>query len=349
MFFTTMARCSLNEMQIGKHDTDEKVFIIAEIGNNHEGDFDLARKMVRSAAEAGADAVKFQTIAPEELVSPMDENRIKQLSRFQFNPDQFRELSFEAEECGVVFMSTPFDLSAVKFLDPIVPVFKIASGDNDFWPLIDCVANTGKPLIISMGLGQVENADSLIKFVENSTKKNGRTVPEIALLYCVVSYPAPIDQVCISGINQLNLGGVTAGFSDHTIGIRASELAVAAGARIIEKHFTLDKDQSDFRDHQLSADPDEFAALVKVVREVEGILGDSTKPIKVCEAGNERLVRRSIAAVRDITVDERVTWDDLCWVRPRVGLKPGEENLICGRKLTKNIVRGEAFTMAHFE
>jgi sialic acid synthase SpsE len=336
-------------MQIGKHNTDDKVFLIAEIGNNHEGDFDLAREMVRSAAEAGADAVKFQTVIPTRLVSHTDEKRIKQLARFQLTCDQFGELSRQAEACGIAFMSTPFDLEAVEFLDSLVPAFKIASGDNDFWPLIDRVAQTGKPLIISMGLGQTENAQTLIDFVEASASKHGISVPEIAFLHCVVSYPTPPEQAGIAGITRLARSGVTVGYSDHTMGIRAAELAVAAGARIIEKHFTIDKDQSDFRDHQLSAAPGEFAALVRAIREVEILLGDPTKMMKECETDNETLVRRSIAAARDIAVDKTVTLGDLCWVRPRAGLKPGEEDSICGRKLTKAIAHGEAFTLAHFK
>jgi len=336
-------------MQIGKNNTDDKVFLIAEIGNNHEGDFDLAREMMLSAAESGADAVKFQSIVPTRLVSHTDEKRIKQLARFQLAPDQFEELSHQAAACGIAFMSTPFDLESVGFLDSLVPAFKIASGDNDFWPLIDRVAQTGKPLIISMGLGQTENAQALIDFVEASARKHEISAPEIALLHCVVSYPTPLEQAGISGITHLGRTGVTVGYSDHTMGIRAAELAVAVGARIIEKHFTIDKNHSDFRDHQLSADPEEFAALVRAIREVEILLGDPTKKMKECETDNETLVRRSIAATRDITVNETVMWDDLCWVRPRIGLKPGEEDSICGRKLTKAIARGEAFTLAHFE
>jgi N,N'-diacetyllegionaminate synthase len=336
-------------MKIGGKDTSESTFIIAEIGNNHEGDFDLAQEMVRSAAEAGADAVKFQTIVPTRLVSRTDENRIKQLVRFQLTFDQFGELSRQAEACGIAFMSTPFDPEAVKFLAPLVPAFKIASGDNDFWPLIDLVVQTGKPLIISMGLGQAGNAKVLVDFVETSARKHGISVPEIALLHCVVSYPTPLEQAGIAEIAQLARAGVTVGYSDHTMGIRVAELAVAAGARIIEKHFTIDKNRSDFRDHKLSADPEEFAALVRAIQEVETLLGEPTKLIKECEATNENPMRRSIAANRNILVGETIRWKDLCWIRPRVGLKPGEEDLICGRKLIKAIADGEAFTLDHID
>ena len=336
-------------MQIGKHNTDDKVFLIAEIGNNHEGNFDLACEMIRLAAHAGADAVKFQAIIPDRLVAAGESVRIEQLDRFRLTPEQFGNLRDEAEKNGILFMSTPFDPAAVDWLDDLVPAYKIASGDNDFYPLIDRVAQTGKPIIVSMGLGSAGNGRELLEFLRNSWERHGVPEPGIGLLHCVVSYPTPMREAGLSALGQLKFPGVTVGYSDHTIGIRAAEMAVAAGARIIEKHFTIDKDHSDFRDHQLSADPDELMALVKSIHEVETLLGDPTKLMKACEAGNEMLVRRSIAAARDIAVDETITLGDLCWVRPRAELKPGEEDSICGRKLTKAIAHGEAFTLAHFK
>ena len=336
-------------MQIGNQNTDDKVLIIAEIGNNHEGSFDLACEMIRLAADAGAAAVKFQSIVPDRLVAVSESARIEQLDRFQLTPEQFGNLRDEAEKNGILFMSTPFDPATVDWLDDLVPAYKIASGDNDFYPLIDRVAKTGKPVIVSMGLGSAGNGHELLEFLRKSWKMHGVPEPGLGLLHCVVSYPTPMREAGLGALEQLKLPGVTVGYSDHTIGIRAAEMAVAAGARIIEKHFTIDKNHSDFRDHQLSADPDELTTLVKSIHEVETLLGDPVKLMQECEADNEMRVRRSIAAARDIAVDETVTLDDLCWVRPRAGLKPGEEDLICGRKLTKEIAHGEAFTLAHFK
>ena len=166
-------------------------------------------------------------------------------------------------------MSTPFDLAAIEFLDPLVPAFKIASGDNDFWPLIDRVVRTGKPLIMSLGLGQLAKVDEVIEFVTASAGKHGIPVPDLALLHCVASYPTPPEAAGLAGVHRLMGRGVTVGYSDHTLGIRAAELAVAAGARVIEKHFTIDKNHSEFRDHQLSADPADLKALVVTIREIE--------------------------------------------------------------------------------
>lgn len=331
-------------MKIAHIDTDQEVFLIAEVGNNHEGDHGLACELVRLAAGAGAHAVKFQTIIPERLVPPSQEARLATLRKFQFTPDQFRKLKEEADKAGILFMSTPFDLGAVDMLAPLVPAFKIASGDNDFFPLIERAAATGRPLIISMGLGHSPRAGELRDFVEAAWKKHGITDGQLAFLHCVVSYPTPPEDAGLFGMWPLRLPGVTVGYSDHTIGIRVAPLAVAAGARIIEKHFTIRHDYSEFRDHQLSANPDEMRDLARAIREVDSMLGHGTAPLRQSEAGNEMAVRRSIAAARSISKGEIISEADLCWLRPRSGMKPGEEPLICGRRAARDIAAGEAFT-----
>ena len=262
-------------MKIGNLDTDKKVLIIAEIGNNHEGDFELAKEMIDAAAEAGADAVKFQTITPNRLVSTTEQERIRQLQRFSFDRDQFAILKERADEKKVYFLSTPFDLEAVDWLNPLVPAFKIASGDNDFWPLLEKIASTGKPVILSLGLGKIKDATQIASFFKKEWRDSEITFPGLAFLHCVVSYPAPDDQANIRNITKIECEQVTPGYSDHTLGIKAAELAVACGARIIEKHFTLNKYHSDFRDHKLSADPNELKALVHAIADVEKFLGTS--------------------------------------------------------------------------
>jgi N,N'-diacetyllegionaminate synthase len=238
-------------LKIGNFNTDKKVLVIAEIGNNHEGDFELAKEMIDAAAEAGADAVKFQTITPNRLVSIREQERIRQLQKFAFDRDQFAALKERADEKNVIFLSTPFDLETVDWLNPLVPAFKIASGDNDFWPLLDKIASTGKPVILSLGLGKIKDATQIASFFKKVWRNSEIAFPGLALLHCVVSYPTPDDQANLRNIMKIELGQVTPGYSDHTLGIKAAELAVACGARIIEKHFTLNKNYSDFRDHKL--------------------------------------------------------------------------------------------------
>jgi len=335
-------------MIIGEFDTDKKVLIIAEIGNNHEGDFNVACEMIEAAAEAGADAVKFQTIVPDRLVSKKDTKRVEQLSSFAFNKQQFRELHDLAKHLSVIFLSTPFDLEVVDWLDDLVPAFKIASGDNDFWPLLDKVAKTGKPILISLGLGKIQESIEIREFLDLKWRSYNLLNPGIGFLHCVVSYPTPDDQAFLSNVSKIKCENVTPGYSDHTMGIKAAELAVANGARIIEKHFTLDKNYSDFRDHQLSADPQDLKILVQKIRKAEKMLGNNKSDLQECEKSNESAVRRSIATIRNMESGEIVSKEDLCWLRPRKGFRPGEEYLVVGRELVLPIKEGEHFTQNHF-
>lgn len=326
-------------MKIESFDIKDSVFIIAEIGNNHEGDFNVAVKMIRAAAESGADAVKFQTIIPEELVKPTETERIARLKKFQFSFEQFSELKNIARNEGVIFFSTPFDLKGAEFLNGIQPLFKIASGDNDFIPLIKHVMQFGKPLIISSGMAELAQMEKIYALAEN-VKTGFAANPGLAFLHCVTSYPTPDDQAGLSNILRLarHFPDVTIGYSDHTLGIDAPVYAVAAGARIIEKHFTLDKQYSDFRDHQLSADPAEFKEMVAKIRKLEAMFGDAE--VQSCEADFLTAARRSIALNKDMKADQVVQFEDLSWLRPGGGLSPGNEALVIGKKLKIDLKKG---------
>lgn len=327
-------------MKIAEFDIDKKVLIVAEIGNNHEGSASLAEEMVFSAAEAGADAVKFQTIRAAHLVSSSDQRRFEQLKAFELSGHVFDRLRRVADKAGVIFISTPFDLGVVDFLSPLVAAFKISSGDNTFYPLIERVAETGKPIIMSCGLAglsQLRYAKALIDRVWYDT---GATV-EMAVLHCVTSYPVPPGDANLALIRILKDElGCRTGYSDHTLGIDAAVASVAAGARIVEKHFTLNKEQSDYRDHQLSADPADLILMVQRIREVEELLGPGKKRLLSCEQNLLLPVRRSVVAARDLDKGEIVRWKDIDWTRPAGGLPPGKENLILGRTLVRNVARG---------
>lgn len=333
-------------MKIGRHDTDSRVVIIAEIGNNHEGSVARAEEMIGRAAEAGADAVKFQTIIPEFLVSPNDLARVKQLGRLCLEYDDFVRLKEVATQVGVEFLSTPFDLESVQFLESLVPAYKIASGDNNFFPLIEAVAKTEKPTIMSTGLA---DRDAIIEakiFIEAVWRDRGVN-PGLALLHCVSSYPTPAEAANLSAINALAELGVTVGYSDHTLGVSAAILSVARGARIIEKHFTLDKNFSDFRDHSLSADFDDMAKLVLGVREAELLLGGGGLVPGESEASDAVKIRRSIVAARNLQAGEVLVAEDLTWIRPGDGIAPGNEGRLIGRKLARAVERGDAIHFSH--
>lgn len=327
-------------MRIASHDLSERILIVAEIGNNHEGNFEIACRMVEAAADAGVDAVKFQTFQTRLFTSKADPARFERLSRFELSYDQFAALEQLARRRGLVFLSTPLDLESARFLEPLVDVFKVASGDNDFLPLIAQVCATGKPVIISTGLADLVHLQRIAAFAR-AAGADGR----LAFLHCVCAYPAPPDEVNLKVIPVMASElGCPVGWSDHTLGPDACLAAAAIGARIIEKHFTLDKNFSAFRDHQLSADPPEMRQIVDRVRHVERLLGCATKTLQPSERANQSAVRRSIAAAAALPRGHRLRAEDLIWLRPAIGLPPGEEDRLIARALTRDVAEGEAIT-----
>jgi len=320
------------------------VFIIAEVGNNHEGDFGLAQEMVGLAAEAGVDAVKFQTIVPEFFVNRSDEPRFSTLKKFQFSYDQFEQLSKQAHAADIQFISTPFDLHSAAFLGKICDAIKIASSDNTFFALIEAVAKTGKPMIISTGLADESEIRTAITAVNKVWGDNAPT-DRLGLLHCVSNYPTTPENANIGAVTSLKAAfpGRTIGYSDHTIGIEAARLAVGAGARIIEKHFTIANDHSDFRDHQLSADPATMKRLVETIRESSVLMGHGRIEMAACEVDIAPAIRRSIVAARPLKSGHVVTHKDLMWTRPGGGMPPGDEHEIIDKKLKAPMAEGDPF------
>lgn len=328
-------------MKIGNSDLSKNVFIIAEIGNNHEGSYTMAEDLIGLAAQAGVDAVKFQTFIPDKLVSEREEDRIKQLKKFQLSYDQFADLKKTADKVGVMFLSTPFDIESALFLNDLVPAFKIASGDNNFFPMIGEIAKTGKPIILSAGLTSFQQISKTKEFIEHIWDSNDIKTRELAILHCVVNYPTTANKANLLFIRELGKLGVTVGYSDHTIGINAAICAVGIGARIIEKHFTSSKEYSDFRDHKISADPDEMKLLVDSIREVSEMLGEGEKRILDVEKPLLQNVRRSIVAGSDLGKGTLIAMEHISWVRPGIGLPPGSERLILGKRLKKPVKKGD--------
>jgi len=327
-------------MIIGPVDTSKQILIVAEIGNNHEGNLDVARQLVREASRCGVDAVKFQTFRTEYFVSPTDVKRFARLKSFELSYQAFEELADFARELGLLFISTPLDMHSANFLAKLVDAFKIASGDNTFYPLIRFVLQTAKPVFISMGLSEGDEVRELIEFVRRESI--GNVEERLGLLHCVTSYPTPPEEANLRAIQYLarQFSG-TVGYSDHTVGIDAALLSVALGARVIEKHFTLDKNYSDFRDHQLSADPAEMRQLVDRVRLASQMLGKPEKTCQPCEQPIAGAVRRSIVAGRDVDEGNPLSLADLIWTRPGGGLAPGNEHLLIGKRLKRNVRFGE--------
>ena len=322
-----------------RFDSLDKVLVVAEIGNNHEGNFDLAMEMIEVAATTGVDAVKFQTFIPEYYVSSSDPARLEKLTRFMLTHDQYRALAEQASKLNLIFFSTPFDIQSAFFLNEIQSIFKISSGDNNFYPLIKTIASFNKPTIISTGLADL----ALLKYVENFWVGVGGLLDQLSYMHCVSSYPTPDDQANLGAIQTLqnNFPKMTIGYSDHTLGIKAAVLAVAAGAKMIEKHFTLNKMQSDFRDHQLSANPAEMQSLVSQIRETSILMGGGKKVMQQCEQDMQSVMRRSVAAARTISSGETLSMADLTWVRPGTGIPAGSEPEVIGKRILQGLNQGE--------
>jgi len=328
-------------MRIGSVDTDQRVALVAEIGNNHEGDAAVAEEMVRAAAGTGVAAVKLQTFHADRFVAPSDERRFAQLKRFELADDAVVGLAATAKELGIGFISTPLDLPSVDLLEPIADVLKVASGDLDFFPLVRRVAATDRPLVLSSGvsdLARINRALDEVRAVRGDLR-------DVAVLQCTSAYPAPAADINLRAIPWLaERLPCTVGFSDHTIGLDAVPLAVALGARVIEKHFTLEGIESDFRDHELSLTPPQMAELARRIELAETLLGRPGKEVLEVERPVAEAVRRSVAAGRDLPAGHVLGDDDLVWVRPGGGVAPGREWTLVGRTLARPLRAGERIT-----
>jgi len=319
---------------------EDRTLIVAEVGNNHEGSAEVAARLVREAAKAGVDAVKFQTFRTEEFVSPRQAERFARMKRFELTQEEFSGLADLARSCGLIFMSTPLDHSSARFLGGIVDIMKLASGDITHLPLIREIAAQGLPMVISTGNATVPEIDLALE-TARLARPAGKTGAEIALLHCVSAYPTPAEQANLAAMATLrDRYDCPIGYSDHTSGNKVAVLAVAAGARIIEKHFTLDNNYSDFRDHQLSADPVAMADLVREIRMAETILGTGEKIPQPCEVPARIEIRRSIAIGTPLPAGAVLTEAHLVWLRPGDGMQPGHEARILGRKAKRSLEAG---------
>ena len=322
-------------MKSKSFDFKKKVMVVAEIGNNHEGSFKIAKKLIQKASEAGVDAVKFQTFKTENFLNDQDKKKFRRYKKFELSKEEFFKLSKFAKSKNLKFISTPLDIQSAIYLGKIVDYFKISSGDNNYFQLIEKVLSFKKPIIISTGL--INFAE--IKKIINLIKKNKFTINNVALLHCVSDYPVSDKEANLMSIKFLkDKLKMNIGYSDHTLGIEACAMAVAYGAKIIEKHFTLDKNYSNFRDHKLSADPNEMIKLVETIKRLTLMRGNYSKNISKNEKKNLKLARRSIYAKCQIQKNEFVTADKIKIVRTYASLSPNKIKKILNKK-TKTLIK----------
>ena len=322
----------------------KRPMIIAEIGNNHEGSIKIAKKLIEEASKAGVDAVKFQTFKTEDYVNDKEKKRFKRLKKFELSEKEFLLLSKFAKKKNLIFISTPLDIGSAIFLRNIVDCFKISSGDNNFYQLIEKVLSFKKPTIISCGLLNSSGVNKLLKII----KKFKFPLKKLFLLHCVSCYPVANYEANLRSIEYLkNKFKINIGYSDHTLGIEAAIIATAYGAKIIEKHFTLRKNFSSFRDHQISADPAEMLNLVKSVKKSSMMIGSYNKEIATNEKKNLSSMRRSIYLKTNIKKGETITKDKIKLVRPFQILLTSEMNKVLNKKAKKNLDKNQPISLKH--
>lgn len=314
-----------------------RVFIIAEAGVNHNGDLALAHRLIDAAAAAGVDAVKFQAFTAESLVTDSagkaayqsrnlgDATRTQRemLQALELQAEDFSILRRHCQASHVLFLATPFDPVTADWLEPLVDRYKIASGDCTNLPLLDHIAGKGKPVILSTGMADLDEVRAAVDVLR---------VP-LTLLHCTTNYPCPPEEVNLRALQTLrDTFNVPVGYSDHTEGIDIPVAAVALGATVIEKHFTLDRHLPG-PDHRASLEPSELAAMVTAIRRVEAALGDGVK----CPQPSERAVqvhaRRSLVFARDLRAGQVLAAGDLVMKRPGSGLPPAQLSAVLGKRL----------------
>ena len=328
-----------------QQDCSFSCFLVAEIGVNHNGCVNKAMKLIDSAIRCGANAVKFQSFIPEELATNLaskaeyqkignekSKNQLGMLKKLSLSFQETLKLKDYCEARNIVFITTPFDFLSLNYCSKLgLKMIKISSGDLNNYPFIASVSKLNIPIILSTGMGSVAEISKAISTI----KDNGN--PSYLLLQCTTSYPAPVGS---SNLNAMVSMGVcfdcNVGFSDHTIGSVAAIVSRTLGARIIEKHFTLDKNDIG-PDHKASADPSEFSKLVSDVRNAEKALGSSHKAPSDVEKQNKVFTRKSIVASADIKKGQLITSKDITFKRPGTGLNPEFCDLIIGKSARMDI------------
>ncbi|WP_152042646.1 N-acetylneuraminate synthase [Salinigranum salinum] len=326
-------------------------YFIAEAGVNHDGDLDQARRLVDVAADAGADAVKFQTFDADRLVAPDApkaayqeetddaDSQYEMLRRLELPVSAHRRLIDHCEERGIQFLSTPFDTESADLLDELDrPAIKIGSGELDNLPLLRHVAGFGRPMLVSTGMGTLAEIETALDAIRDAG------APPVALFHCTSAYPAPLAEANLRAIRTMDEAfDVPVGYSDHTTAVETPAFAVAAGARLVEKHFTLDRTLPG-PDHAASLEPDELDRSVSLVRDATTALGSAEKAPTATELSNRDVIRKSLHVTTAVREGERFTESNVSVVRPADGLPPADLDRVLGERAATDLDAGEPVT-----
>ena len=330
-------------------------FIIAEAGVNHNGSLKIAKKMIDTAARAGADAVKFQVFMAEELATSYTpkapyqmkgihskESHLAMLKKLELDRKALKKLMGYCAGKGVIFIASPFDLKSIKLLNELgVKIFKIPSGEITNLPYLRKIGSLKRKIILSTGMSNLREIGKALSILINA----GTRKKDIIALHCNSEYPTPLEDVNLNAMITIKKAyGINIGYSDHTLGIEVPIAAVALGAYVIEKHFTLNKDMPG-PDHKASLEPDELNEMVQAIRKTEKILGSSSKKMSHSEIKNVKVVRKSIVAATPIKKGEIFTSENLGVKRPGAGLNPMKWNRVIGNIAKKDFVTNELIVL----
>lgn len=330
--------------------SSERCFVIAEIGVNHNGDMDIARRLIDVAADAGADAAKFQTFRADDLIvegtqavayqrkNDADLDQYKLLKALELSFEDHEELVAHCEARGIEFMSTGFDKTSLRLLlDLGIKRIKIASGEITNTPLVEYSAEACLPIILSTGMATLQEVAESVRTIRAVWDRLGH-VGDLVVLHCTSAYPTPLEEVNLAAMGTMARElGEAVGYSDHTTGILVAPMAVAAGAQLIEKHITLDRTMKG-PDHAASLEPGELKAMVSDIRRAELIRGNGVKAPRAVEMEARSLVRKGLKFLRSLPRGHVVTIDDLAPLRPETGLPPARLNGLVGHSLARDVV-----------
>ena len=332
-------------------------FIVAEVGANHNGNLELAKKSIDAAVECGVDAVKFQTYTTEELLSnkkgivvygkegEVSETVQQMFDKVTLKREFHKEIYNYAKNKGIICFSTPFSNDGVNFLESLNnPIYKIASSDINYVDMLEEIGKTKKPVILSTGKSTIGDLDLAIE----SLKRNG--TEELCLLHCIAIYPPKMEDMNLNIIKTLKqmYPDTIIGFSDHSLGITAALGAVCLGAKVIEKHFTIDKNLKG-PDHWFSMDPSDMKNLVTEVRNLEAAFGNSRKRVTDSEILDKHWATRSLHINKNLKAGQIITKEDISMLRPGYGISPFDKEKVIGMKLTKDINKNEVLEWTHFK
>ena len=349
-----MNTIAINHKKIG---IDQPVFIIAEAGVNHNGDIKMAKRLIDVANQAGADAIKFQSFKAERVASVIapkaeyqkqttdaNQSQLEMIKSLELSAEDHYLLQTYSKQQGILFMSTPFDEQSADLLEDMgIPAFKLSSGEITNWSFLDYVARKNKPMILSTGMSFLSEVDEAVRVIHQAGCNN------LILLHCVSNYPAAPANTNLRAMQTMGTAfRVPVGYSDHTPGIEISLAAVALGACVIEKHFTLDKTLSG-PDHKASLDPNELQALVTGIRTVEQALGNGIKEPVPSEAESRVIGRRSLATASIIPKGTVIKPELLTALRPATGISPVEIDRLMGRKVKQTIPSGRLISWSDLE